>query len=110
MPLKLDKTKPYAEVCGLPGAVFEQNGVMFKTDGSVANDTAPIIEEIYVSEPELNPPSVSCIEQQSNPVDHYNGQALEDLHWRKLKAIVEVYGGTWTNRADAIVFIKKGDV
>lgn len=106
---QLDRNRPFAEICGLPGAAFEQDGIMFRNNGSVAADVAPIIEEIWVSEPELNPPSISCIEMPSNPIDHSDGQSLEDMHWRKLKALVEVYGGTWVNRAEAILFIKKGE-
>lgn len=32
-PLKLDREKPYAEVCGLPGAAFTQDGSLFNTQG-----------------------------------------------------------------------------
>lgn len=106
--MPLDRSRPHAEVCGLPGAAFEQDGVMYKSDGSLA-DPAPIVEEsLPYSGLEINPPSVSCIEMQSTPQDINDGQSLEEMHWRKLKILVENYGGEWSTREAAINFIKRG--
>ncbi len=100
----LDVTKPYAEICGLPGATYEQDGIRFKPDGTEAIDVEPIIEEIWISEKEENPPSVSCIEMPSSPPEA--GKTLDDMHWKHLKAMVEAYGGEWKGRAEGIAFIR----
>lgn len=109
MILALDRSKPYSEVHGLPGAMFEQAGVLFKFNGAPAVDVAPFVEESIISEPyEINPPEVSCIEQPSIPSD---GKTMEDMHWQHLRMLVESFGGTWSNRHDAIAFMngKKGE-
>lgn len=105
----LDKTRPFAELLGLPGAAYEQDGVKFKPDGTEAlpSDLAPIVDEIIIKEKyEINPPSVSCIEMPSEPVDTYNGRTIEDMHWKQLKALVESYGGAYTDRMSAISFMR----
>ncbi len=104
--MPLDRSRPYAEVCGLPGAAFEQDGIMYKHDGSLATPEHIVEEPEPYNGPEINPPSVSCIEAQSPPVDVKDGQVLDDMHWRKLKILVESFDGTWTTRENAIKFIR----
>lgn len=104
MPRVLDFSRSYAEICGLPGAAYSQDGINFKPDGTEALDTAPIIEEVWVSEKEENPPAVTCIEVASPPPEQ--SKTIEDMHWRHLKALVESYGGEWKGRAEGIEFIR----
>jgi hypothetical protein len=101
----LDRARPFAEVYGLPGAVFEQDGKFFRTDGSEAKSLGSY-DEPTVSVSEEIIPAVTCIEQPSLPVEMENGRNLEDMHWRHLKALIESFGGEWTTRKDAIEFMK----
>lgn len=101
----LDRSRPYGEVYGLPGAVFEQDGKYFRSDGNEALHTNPIEEE-KASIQEEYIPSVTCVEQPSLPEEIENGRNLEDMHWRHLKALIESFGGEWTNRRDGLEFMK----
>ena len=102
----LDKNKPYAEIHGLPGAMYEQNGIMFKGDLTEALSTEPFLEEALPPEDISEPPVVFCIEQKTEPHDFSDGKTIFDMHWKPLKLLVESYGGEWTNRASAIEFLK----
>lgn len=46
-PRKLDKKRPYAEVYGLPGAAFQQDGILFTAGGLEAqvDDLTPIVDQ-----------------------------------------------------------------
>lgn len=101
---ELDRSRPYAEICGLPGAAYEQDGFRFKPDGTEAVDVTPIIEEIWVSEKEVNPPSSPVIEIPSPPPE--TPKTLEDMHWKHIKAMVEAYGGEWAGKAEGIAFLQ----
>lgn len=51
---ELDKSKPYAEVCGLPGAAYEQNGHYFNKNGHGVReeDCNPVNDERDTPQPE----------------------------------------------------------
>lgn len=105
---QLDRSRPYAEIHGLPGALYTQDGFNFRHDGREALDISPIVEEPPAySGPEINPPAVSCIEQPTDCDGSEKEKPLEEMHWRHLKALVESYGGEWTNRAEAIAFLQR---
>jgi len=101
----LDRSRPFAEVHGLPGAVFEQDGKYFRGDGSEAMDAHPYEEE-SAEKPEEYIPPVTCIEQPSLPIENEDGRNLEDMHWRHLKALVESFGGEYSDKKGAIEFMK----
>ena len=107
--MPLDRSKPYAEVSGLPGASYEQNGILFTSDGMPSLHLNPYTEDAPEFDSGEPLPAVTCIEMPSVAEDITNGDALENLHWRKLKLLVESYGGTFTTRLEAIKFIKSGD-
>ncbi len=105
MPPKiLDKNRPYAEVHGMLGVAYEQDGLTFNRAGiqSVASE--------YVEE--VRPPEDKSVthfmeEQASPPQDETaGGTSIETMHWRHLKTLVESYGGEWKNRQNAIEFLK----
>lgn len=104
--MSLDFSKPYAEIHGLRGAVYEQNGLYYKSDGAPATGVASFVDEIIVQDDSV-PPPIACYEQETLPAsNHHDERNLEDMHWRHLKPLVEIYGGEWTNKQDAIKFIK----
>jgi hypothetical protein len=101
---KLDQTKPYAIVCGLPGAHYQQDGVLFTVSGEESQGTTPL------KEPDIEPPEdpndiPRCIMAESPPAP---AETLEPgkMHWKHARAMVETYGGTWTNMKDAMEFLK----
>lgn len=83
----IDLGRPYQEICGgASGARYEQDGVLFGPTGDELHPLSPVAEAV----PAVAPGEV----------------ALEDQHWRYLKAQVEMFGGTWTNKADALAFLR----
>lgn len=103
----MDFNKPYGEVYGLPGAVYEQGGHYFRSDGKEAIDAKPIEDNEPASEAEDILPPVCCIEQPTVPFESTTGgHHVEDMPSKLLRAMVENYGGEWTNRKAAIAFMK----
>lgn len=100
----LDFSRPYSEVYGLPGAVYEQDGFNFKSDGTEFKEQHEEEENIIITEDVV--PSVTCVEVHSEPVIESSDRNLEDMHWRHLKALVESFGGEWTNKQQALDFMK----
>lgn len=93
--------------------MYEQDGVLFKSNGieAYSSDVEHIIEEITSDDDNDPLPYVFCIDQKSesaDPIEANLGGAreLETMHWKHLKALVEVYGGTWENKDKAIAFLK----
>lgn len=102
----LDRNRPYAEVHGLPGAYWSQDGINFKYDGSEALDVSPIVEELPIEQEEIIP-AVCCIEMPSLPAEvNTTGRNIEDMPSRHLKALVESYGEQFTTRKEAIKLMK----
>ena len=79
----LDFSSPYSEVFGVEGARFLQDGRLFRGNGREVGDNS--IEPILDDKREPSDPS--------------------QMHWRSLKVLVESFGGTFTNKADAIKFL-----
>lgn len=109
----LDQSKPYGEIHGAIGAMFEQDGVLFKSNGMevFSGEVEHIIDEIAEKDTNEPLPYVFCVEQKSetsDPIETNLGGArdLDTMHWRHLKALVEVYGGTWENKEKAMAFLK----
>lgn len=109
MPKILDKSRPYAEVYGLSGVAYEQDGLTFNRSGKLS---LPIshTEEVIPKEDKSLPPSYFTEEQPSPPQQDEisGGTSIETMHWKHLKTLVESYGGEWNNRQEAIVFLKRG--
>ena len=100
----LNKLLPFGEVHGLPGVFYEQNGQYYGANGMPAvghpiENEPPPPEEVFV-------PGLTCIEQPTFPEDAVgDGHDLENMHWRHLKALVETYGGEYTDKKSAINFM-----
>lgn len=104
--MSLDFSIPYAEVHGLPGAVFEQNGSYFKRDGSIATSVSEYIEEV-VAEDDSIPPPIACYEQQTSPAaKSSHDDSISGMPDKHLKVLIESFGGEWVNRKKALEFMK----
>lgn len=106
--LTLDKSLPYAEIHGLPGALYEQNGIYFRSDGFEAKDTAPYVDEIPELEDNSPPPIHAVIEQQSIPEEKSNGQTLDTMNYKTIKLLLESYGEEWPGDKSSAIAILKG--
>lgn len=108
--LTLDKNMPYAEIHGLPGACYEQNGVKFKSDFTEAKleDISPYIEEIPEIEDDSPPPIITVIEQQTPVSDISSGETLDTMNEKTIKLLVESYGETWPGSKQAAISLLKG--
>ena len=106
---KIDWSKPYAELIGLPGASFEQDGIKFKANGMESDSVAPFVEEI-IEEDNSELPYICCIPQETPSIEEKaieeSGRDLESMHWRHLKALVECYGGEYEDKERAMEFLK----
>lgn len=108
----LDQSKPYAEVHGLLGAMYEQDGLLFKGNGmeALSGDVEQMLVEMPPEVIDDPLPYNCCVEQSSEvsvpPLTQSEGRNLDDMHWRHLKALVEVYGEVWENKEKAIAFLR----
>lgn len=103
----LNRARPYASVYGQPGALFEQDGVLFNAGGE------PVIESTLIPcEDAPEPPAIETYEPLVLTVvvddkpTHEETPDLSSKHWKHLKVMVEAYGGEWTNKEDAVLFLK----
>lgn len=82
------------------------------TDAEVARILG---EKVSAPEPEIN--EVPTEEEDEATADdeaeatvdeagNADNVPLEDVHWQTLKKMVEEKGGTWTNKADGIAFLR----
>jgi hypothetical protein len=101
----LDTSRPYAEVHGLPGAKYEQDGTMFNGEGKPVNekDVKPYVDEPPPPKDDAPLPYCTLEEQTSTEARPANMDGMSNSH---LKALVETFGGTWTNRHDAMAYLK----
>lgn len=88
--MRFDPTQPYAEVIGIAGAKYEQNGRRFSPGGFEVLPDGRVVED----EPE------NAADEEAP-----EGEGFSGMHWRHLKAMVEAAGGEWTNKEDALRFL-----
>lgn len=99
MSSKLDKSRPYGVIRGQHPATYIQGGKYFLGNGT---------EYVSGKKPETKPvepakePEPTA--QAAAPAE--DGEDLESLHWSQLRKMVEDAGGTWSNKTDAIAFLK----
>ena len=93
----LDFSAPYAEVHGYPVARYEQNGRLYSGSGHhivVEENDSGDFTVFYKENPEqVAKPSVATGD-------------LDSMHWKEVQALVEAFGGTWTNRNAGIAFLR----
>lgn len=99
----IDFSKPFQEVHGLPGAKYEQGGVFFDGNGQPSASLQPYEDETPPPDDSSPLPYCTIEEQTSKDAAPVKLHAMTNGY---LKAMVETYGGTFTNRQDAIAYLK----
>lgn len=92
--VRLDWSKPYDQVIGMPGVAFMQAGHFFlpngKESGVVDDDPSDVV------------PLGKLLEEA-----YANGECeLESLGWEQLKSLLDSFGEEYTTREAAIAFLK----
>ena len=106
----LDRTKDFAEVCGLPGVRYHQDGISFGGNEQEIDPAGvtPINHELpKPSGRDDTPIHVAVLQTEIKEVDNATS-SIENLEFSKLKKLVESYGGVFENRKQAIKFLKGG--
>lgn len=109
---KLDEERPYGVIYGMVGVAFEQDHIQFSAHGievppegeKEAQGSAgdePAESPAPIAEPEEKESDVPEAEEKKEPAE-----SLETMHYTHLKTMVESFGGKWTNKADAIAFLR----
>jgi hypothetical protein len=135
----LDTSRPYATVFGLPGADFQQDGILFNASGRAVTegDTMPITDGDAAPRPvvqsanigDAKPFGTAPIEQpfiqKAAPAPEYAPNVKEptpeelwaqgyihvqNLNWKALQQLVIQAGGKWSNKEDAYAFLSKIDL
>lgn len=106
----LDRSRDYAEVIGVPGVLFSQDGYMFNGGGEAINPAGmdSVGEKEVDPTSDDNSPIHVAYEQNEHKKEDNDNNKIEQMHWHKLKILVESYGGIWSDRATAIKFLKGG--
>lgn len=106
-PRQLDKSRPYAEIFGIVGASFEQDGILFTSAGQEAKNTYEVKDE---EEPDNDVDDAEIrsetIVSEPAPAEDASVDTFESMHDRHLKALVEGYGGTFESRDGAMQFLR----
>lgn len=106
---KLDRARPIGEVVGQPGVKWEQDGHLYKSNGDPVNAAKliPVNDEPTPPSPRDDTPIKPAVVIEAPPgAEDAKPQSIEEMHWTKLKVLVEANGGVWSNRADAVEFLK----
>lgn len=93
----LDKSEPHSIVIGLPGVVFEQDGRYYRHNGDEVSEDGALLAVSDIVLPEQIAPVLAeeaAPARRRGPVPN-----------AELKQLVEQFGGTWTDRTDAIAFL-----
>lgn len=110
----IDDTRPKAEVYGMSGAAFEQDGVFYSSAGLEIfpeERQEPPEEEILPENP--NDPNIGYTVVSSEPVVDLtpDGEPVvtdstyAGMHHMKLRAMLKIYDVEWTDRDSAIAYL-----
>ncbi len=104
--MRFDPNEPFGEVFGIPGVKYTQHNRLYGLNGHEVR----VVDE---------PPDAESgeVRRHAEAIDLDDGEVLvkpeatssndfESMHWTALKAMVESYGGEWSNKADAIKFLR----
>lgn len=85
--------EPHGVVSGLPGVMFEQNGRLYRRDGTEVNEDG---EPVSVTEPapEPDPDPAPAMKDYSDMSDHM------------LKALISQYHVDWSGRKNAVAYLR----
>lgn len=111
---QLEWDKPHGIVSGLPGAFYEQGGILFNAQGveTPTSETQPIIDEPEPEpgdDSEVRPAIVaSDPDEQIEPAaaDAAAGDKFESMSTKNLKVMIESFGGVWKDRKSALEYLK----
>ncbi len=130
----LDRSKPYGEICGkfhIPNAVYEQGPYFFNSAGEyvgkckgarhpdktgaatleAARDRISTIEDVeHLSKAVMDMEDIPAMapDLSDNYLKDLEANTIYgELHWRKLKKLVEAKGKKWTNKADALKLLRE---
>lgn len=100
----LDRSVAYGQVINMGGVAYEQRGVYYDGQGRPVKVTHRTVVRAGDQEP------VDVYDLELLPIDDGpdEDEGLEKLGTKRLKALVESFGGTYTTRAAALVFLEKG--
>ncbi len=93
---KLDRSRPYGMTMGPDYQFYDQDGRQFTMSGELVGEAGEEPAPPPIVRPRGRPPKVSV-----QPKDH----GLLDLANAELKVLVEVNGGSWSDRQAAIRFL-----
>lgn len=109
--MRLDESRPYDQVAGVPGVAFSQAGCYFDNRGDPVElrtrERSEFDEdglehrwtEHYVVRMPIEPSPAP-----SKPVPQ-TGTNFSAMDWKELKVMVEAYGHPWRGKNDAVAFL-----
>jgi hypothetical protein len=104
--MRLDRTRPYGESCGLPYKVFDQDGRSFNTAGQevrIENGKPVVVDP---DEPEPAPPKRAAPQRAPEIIAGFELQGYRAMSDDELQGLMVVNGEAWTNRIDAIAWLE----
>lgn len=98
--MRLDKNRPYSEICGGPCKLMEQDGHYFNPGGrEVDVEGRPVTTAEEEAEVAISEREVAAIEAKTE-------QSYEGMNWKHLKVLCENYGHEYTTKDEAIGFLR----
>lgn len=105
---RFDRNAPFESVGGIPGAIYRQNGRFFNNGGyevELYEEGEGENRRPMARMKEGATPALTVDEEEEIDASRDKEIPLMEMHWRRLKAMVEQFGGTWTNREEALKFL-----
>lgn len=104
--MRFDPHLPYAEIVGLPGVSWEQNGQLFRRDGCpvrmvdgepvpCADSPDPVVEAVAA------PAAAEAVKPRRGPRSTFGRMADAEL-----RALLGVYGEEWQGRDAAVAYLE----
>lgn len=102
----IDDTRPKAEVYGLPGVAYEQDGILYTSAGveAMPEDYAQAPEDEVPPDDPYDPHIGLVVIQGEGETSQAStvNDTFETMHHMQLKALMRTYGFDWTDRENAI--------
>lgn len=104
---QLDRSRPFGEVYGQPGAKYEQDNILYRNDGTPVDRSklVPVNDEPTPPSPRDDTP-IKPATVAETPKEPEKAKSLDEMHWTQLRVLVEANGGTWTTKNEAIEFLR----
>ena len=108
--IKFDPKQSFAEVWGIPGVAFSQNGHSFNGRGELITDASQTfpLQEVNKDPTPDDGTVPKCYVQEDNlsPSNENVKENLDTMHWKKLQVMLSIYGEEYKDRPSAIAFLK----